>query len=191
MGKVVYDMSMSLDGVVTGANVRPEAGLGDGGEQLHDWGFNSQDPRNKEIVATWPNTGAVIVGRYTYDLSIPYWGADGPIGSARIPTIVVSHSVPKDIPAGSVYTFVNSIEAAHEKAQQAAGDKVIGVSGAKVAQQLIALGLMDEIFAHVVPVLFGDGIRFYEHLNSKHVQLETLDVINTPEAIHLHFRVIK
>ena len=36
MSTVVYEMSMSLDGFVTGANVRPEAGLGDGGEQLHE-----------------------------------------------------------------------------------------------------------------------------------------------------------
>ena len=33
MGKVIYDMSMSLDGFIAAANVRPEAGLGDGGER--------------------------------------------------------------------------------------------------------------------------------------------------------------
>jgi hypothetical protein len=30
MGKVIYEVSMSLDGFITGANVRAEAGLGDG-----------------------------------------------------------------------------------------------------------------------------------------------------------------
>jgi hypothetical protein len=42
MGKVIYDMSMSLDGFIAGANARPEAGwggLGEGGERLHDWGI--------------------------------------------------------------------------------------------------------------------------------------------------------
>ena len=63
MGKVIYDISMSLDGFITAANVRPEAGLGDGGERLHEWGFNSADPRNREIVAGWASTGATIVGR--------------------------------------------------------------------------------------------------------------------------------
>jgi hypothetical protein len=47
MGKVIYDVSMSLDGFITGANIRPEAGLGDGGERLHEWGFNSADPHNR------------------------------------------------------------------------------------------------------------------------------------------------
>ena len=127
MGKVIYDISMSLDGFIAGANVRPEAGwggLGDGGERLHDWGFNSTDPRNREIAeALVVSTGAVIVGRTTYNVSIPNWGADGPTG--RVPTIVVSHSVPRDIPDGGVYIFVDSVEAAHEEAKKAAGNKDI------------------------------------------------------------------
>jgi dihydrofolate reductase len=191
MGKVVYDISMSLDGFIAAANVRPEAGLGDGGERLHEWAFNSADPRNRQFLEAVANTGAIITGRTTYDLSIPYWGADGPTGSVRVPTVIVSHSVPKDIPDGSVYVFADSIEAAHEKAQKAAGNKDIGVSGANTAQQLITLGLVDEISIHLVPVLFGSGVRLYEHLGSEHIPLETVEVINTPEVIHLRFRVVK
>src|SRR5262245_38711758 len=106
MGKVIYDISMSLDGFIAGANARPEmgwAGLGDGGERLHDWGFSSEDPRNREIAeAILATTGAVLVGRTTYDHSIPNWGADGPTGAARLPTVIVSHSVPQEIPEGGV-----------------------------------------------------------------------------------------
>src|SRR5262245_29433137 len=186
MGKVIYDISMSLDGFVSGANVRLEAGLGDGGEQLHDWGFNSEDLRNREIVATWVNTGAVIVGRTTYDLSIPHWEADGPIPSARTPVVIVSHSVPKDIPAGGVYTFVDSLAAALEIAKKAAGEKDIGIQGPNIARQFIRLGHVDEISIHLVPVLFGSGTRLMEDLG-EHVQLETTEVIETKEAIHLRF----
>jgi hypothetical protein len=78
MGKVIYDISMSLDGFISGADARPEAGwagLGDGGERLHEWGFNSADPRNRELLATGASWGAVIVGRTTYNLSLPNWGA--------------------------------------------------------------------------------------------------------------------
>src|SRR5215216_4808141 len=130
MGKVIYKMSMSLDGFITGANPRPEAGwvgLGDGGERLHDWGFNSADPRNREIAEAWASGGAIIVGRTTYKLSILNWGADGPTGAARVPTVVVSHSVPQDIPDGGVYTFVDSVEAALETAKKLAGDKDVGI----------------------------------------------------------------
>ena len=195
MGKVIYDISMSLDGFIAGANVRPEAGwagLGDGGERLHNWGFSSVDSRNREIAETVvATTGAVIVGRTTYNLSILNWGADGPISATRVPTVIVSHSVPQGIPDGGVYTFVNSIEAALETAKQTAGDKDVIIHGGNIAQQFIARGLVDELFIHLVPVLFGSGTRLIQDLGSEHVQLETTEVIETKEAIHLRFRVVK
>jgi len=191
MRKVIYEMSMSLDGFVTGANVRPEAVLGDGGERLHDWAFNSADPRNRELLAKGASLGAVIAGRTTYNNSIPYWEADGPTGADRVPTIIVSHSVPQDIPDGGVYTFVDSVEAALEAAEKAAGDNDVLIHGGNTAQQLITLGLVDEIFIHLVPVLFGSGTRLYERVGSEHIPLETAEVIETKEAIHLRFRVIK
>ena len=36
-------------------------------------------------------TGAVIVGRRTYDQSLPYWGPDGPPGEVRLPVFVLTH----------------------------------------------------------------------------------------------------
>jgi dihydrofolate reductase len=192
MGKVIYDISMSLDGFITAANVRPEEGLGDGGERLHDWAFNSADPRNRELLTKGASLGAIVSGRHNYDLAVPYWNADGPTGDARVPTIVVSHSVPQDIPNGGVYRFADSIEAALEKAQKAAGDKDVAImGGANIAAQFLKLGLVDEISIHLVPVLFASGIRLFEHLDSEHVQLETTEVTETKEAIHLRFRVIK
>ena len=192
MGKVIYDISMSLDGFITAANVRPEAGLGDGGERLHEWAFNSSDPRNRELLAKGASLGAIISGRHNYDLAVPYWQADGPTGDARVPTVVVSHSVPKDITNGGVYSFADGIEAALEKAQKAAGDKDVAImGGGNIAAQFFKLGLVDEISIHLVPVLFGSGIRLFEHLGSEHVQLETTEVTETKEAIHLRFRIIK
>ena len=73
-----------------------------------------------------------------------------------------------------------------------AGDKDVAVmGGANIAAQFIKLGLVDEISIHLVPVLFGSGIRLFEHLDNAHIQLETTEVIETKEAIHLRFRVIK
>lgn len=191
MGKVIFDISMSLDGFITAANARPEAGLGDGGERLHDWGFDSADPRNRQVMAWYETVGANIFGRTGYDNSILNWGADGPSGAARIPTVIVSHSVPQDIPDGSVYSFVDNIEGALKTAKKLAGDKAIYIAGANIARQFIQRGLVDELSIHLVPVLFGSGTRLFEHLNSKHISLETIEVIQTKEAIHLRFRVVK
>jgi dihydrofolate reductase len=191
MGKVISNVSMSLDGFITAANARPEAGLGDDGEQLHEWVFSGSDPRNHEIMKWYATVGVNIFGRTGYNHSILYWGADGPSGAARIPTIIVSHSVPENIPANGVYTFVDSIEAALETAKKLADDKDIYITGANVAQQFLKLGLIDEIVIHLVPVVFGSGTRLFEGIGNRHIQLEVIDVVKTAEAIHHRFRVIK
>lgn len=194
MGNVIFDISMSLDGFITGANPRPEAGwggLGEGGERLHDWGFNSDDPRDREILERYTTAGANIFGRTGYNHSILNWGADGPSGAARVPTVIVSHSVPQDIPDGGVYTFAESIDAAFETAKKLADDKDIFIMGANVARQFLTHGLIDEISIHLAPVLFGSGTRLFEGLASEHIPLEILEVIQTAEAIHMRFRVVK
>jgi dihydrofolate reductase len=194
MGKVIFDISMSLDGFITGAYPHPEAGwggLGEGGERLHDWGFNSADPRNREIMEGYVTAGANIFGRTGYDHSILNWGADGPTGAARLPTVILSHSVPQDVPEGGVYTFVDSVEAAFETAKKLAGDKDVYIMGADVPQQFLKRGLIDEVSIHLAPVVFGSGTRLFEGLVGEHISLEILEVIQTPEAIHMRFRVVK
>lgn len=130
MTRVIFDISMSLDEFVTAAGVRPEEPLGNGGQRLHEWAFG-EDERNRELLAEAVNfVGAVIAGRRTYDLSIPWWGADGPAGPARVPVFVVTHAEPEEVPEGGVYTFVtDGIESALEEAKAVAGEKAVAVMG--------------------------------------------------------------
>ena len=193
MTMVIFDISMSLDGFVTASNVRPEEPMGDGGQRLHEWAFG-EDERNRELLAEAVNfVGAVIAGRRTYALSVPWWGADGPTGPARVPVFVVTHAEPEEVPEEGVYTFVtDGIESALEQAKMAAGDKDVAVmGGAEMGQQYIGAGLVDEISIHLVPVLLGGGTRMFEHLGGEHIQLESAGVIETPEATHLRFRVVE
>jgi dihydrofolate reductase len=193
MTRVIFDISMSLDGFVTASNVRPEEPLGDGGQRLHEWAFG-EDERNRELLEEAVNfVGAVIAGRRTYELSVPWWGADGPAGPARVPVFVVTHAEPEDAPEGGVYTFVtDGIASALEQAKAAAREKAVAVmGGADIGQQFIRAGLVDEISIHLVPLLFGSGTRMFENLGGVHIQLETTSVIETPEATHLRLRVVE
>ena len=158
---------------------------------MHDWGFNSADPSNREVMEWYRTAGANIFGRTGYDHSILNWGADGPSGAARIPTVIVSHSVPRDVPEGAVYRFVDNIEVAFETAKRLAGSKDVFIMGADVARQFLQRGLIDEISIHLVPILFGNGTQLLEQLNRVHISLEIIEVIQTVEAIHLRFRVIR
>ena len=194
MSKVIFDISMSLDGYITAANSRPEEPLGDGGEQhLHQWAFGS-DERSSELVKdALANLGAVICGRRTYNDSMPWWEADGPTGPARRPVFVVTHDVPKDAPENGVYTFVTGgIERALQAAKTVAGSKDVSVmGGADIGQQYIRAGLVDEISIHLAPVLFGNGMRMFEHLGDEHIQLEAVTAVQTATTTHLRFRVVK
>ena len=191
MSYVIYDKSMSLDGFIAGANMRVEAGLGDDGERLHDWAF--QDEAGKALIGDEvAKLGAVICGRTTYDMSIPWWGADGPTGPARVPLFVLSHSVPDEVPGNGVYTFVDDFGTAFERARATAGEKNISVMGADVGRQALRAGLVDVISVHLVPVLFGTGTRMFEDDGvDEHVTLELVEVTGSPHATHLRYRVVR
>jgi len=188
MGKVVYYMSMSLDGFVTAADISPEEPLGVGGQRLHDW---ATDPQGSEVLdQAIQSTGAIIVGRTTYDASLSGWGPDGPTGQARLPVFVLTHRGSPSPPAGSVYTLVtDGVDSAVRQAKAAAGDKDVSVSGGEVARHLLQAGHIDEIWIHLVPVLFGSGTRLYEQAGGDHVHLDLVEAIPTPNVTHLHYRV--
>ena len=123
-------------------------------------------------------TGAVITGRRNYEDSIRWWGADGPTGDARLPEDGVS-------------VFCDGIERALVAARETAGGKTVCVmGGAEVAQQYLRAGLVDELSIHLVPVLFGGGLRLFEHLGDEHIRLENLAGTQTRAATHLRFRVV-
>jgi len=49
MSKVVFDMSMSVDGYVTAANQAREEPLGEGGTRLHEWAW---DATGQDVLAS-------------------------------------------------------------------------------------------------------------------------------------------
>ena len=50
MTKVIAEITVSLDGFVTGPNAGPENGLGIGGEPLHNWAISSDDPVDAAVL---------------------------------------------------------------------------------------------------------------------------------------------
>ena len=194
MSQVTFDMSMSLDGFIEAADPTADEPLGVGGERLHEWAFG-EDERDRRVLAEGgQGVGAVIAGRRTYDASIAFWGADGPTGSARLPVVVVTHEPPTDSPEDGVYRFVTAgIEAALNDAREAAGDQNVTVmGGADLGRQFLAAGLVDALSIHLVPIMFGRGKRLFEGLpGEQQMQLEPLSTIQTPNATHLMFRIVR
>jgi dihydrofolate reductase len=86
-------------------------------------------------------------------------------------------------------TYVSDgVESAMAQAKEAAGDREVQIRGGEVARSALAAGVLDEIQLHQVPVLLGQGRRLFDVLPGL-VELEIVQVIDTPEATHLRYRV--
>jgi dihydrofolate reductase len=203
MGKVVFNMTTSLDGFVAGPNDSPEKGLGEGGDALFNWYFSGDteislsegtpvlkiSAESAELLkASMENYGAGVWGRKTFDIA-GGWGGHPP-GS---PCFIVTHNVPQEwVYEGSPFTFVtDGVESAIRQARQAAGEKDVVICTASILQQCLNLGLMDEIHIDVAPLLLGKGVRLFDHLDIEPTDLERIRVLAAPGVTHLGFRVMK
>lgn len=202
MAKVIASITMSLDGFIAGPHDTVEHPLGSGVERLHDWILAGDHPSthndffrlsraNRDVFdALFDATGALVVGRRTYDI-VDGWNGSYPVSG--IPVFVLTHEAPNEVPQGNTsFTFVSEgIEDGLSQAKRAAGDKNVQViGGAQTIQQCIESGHCDELQIHLVPQLLGDGIRLLENVDPDGVELEQKAVISTPEVTHLHFRVL-
>lgn len=200
MTNVIADISMSLDGYVTGPDAGPEQGLGVGGEPIHDWAMSEDSPIDTKILdAAVAATGAVVMGRRTFDIvDGPYgWGDDLGYGAGRKPAdappmFVVTHAEPEKVRLAGRFAFVtDGIDRAIAEAVRAAGDRhVFVMGGASVIQQALAAGLVDELRLHLAPVLLGGGTRLFEDIAAR-PRLEPIETVQTPHATHLSYRVVR
>src|SRR3712207_3054383 len=154
MSRVLVEMSMSLDGYVTGTDVSPGEPMGRGGEALHEWMFAGRSPAEARERQTehFKGIGAVIMGRRMVDLGIGFWGEE-PV--FRAPCFVVTHRAADTIvkKGGTSYTFVTGgVTEALRQAQDAAGSKDVLVNGgAEINREFLDARLVDEVRLHLVP----------------------------------------
>jgi dihydrofolate reductase len=187
---------MSLDGFIA----RPNGDVG----ALFDWYFAGDteytvpggnfplrvSAQSAELLSeSYGRMGALVVGRRHFDHARG-WGGRHPMS---VPVFVVTHTVPREWNyEGSPFTFVtDGVDSAVEQAKGVAGSKDVGVGGAGVAQQCIETGLVDEVGIDVVPVLLGEGVRFFDRLHTGPIELERTMVLEAPGVTHLRFRVVK
>jgi dihydrofolate reductase len=193
----VLDMSMSLDGFIAGPNERPDNGLGDGGERLHEWFWagGGADPKeafgrlggvNGRVAQEAMSTGAVVAGRGTFEPA-GGWGGDHHDG---VPIFILTRRDGADLRQWPLVTYVNDVTTAMTRAKEAAGEKNVLVHGAGTAQLALAAGALDELELHVIPVLFGQGRRLFEGLAPEQIELQRIRILEGEDGVtHMHYRV--
>jgi len=196
MGKVSFNMSMSLDGFVAGPN--------DEVDQIFKWYFSGDTEfpfpgsdfvfkvshataeRLKQARRT---VGAMVTGRRNFNLA-GAWGGKPPLG---VHHFVVTHNVPQEwVKEGSPFTFVtDGVESAIEKAKKTARDQDVVISSADIMRQALKGGLLDEINIDLVAILLGEGVRLFEHLGIEPIELEIKSVVEGTGVTHLQYAVVR
>ncbi|GAA3285266.1 dihydrofolate reductase family protein [Nesterenkonia halobia] len=197
MCTVSADISMSLDGYVTGPGPNSENGLGAGGEAIQQWVFRSKEsPEDRKILERGgESAGAVIMGRRTFDFVDGPNGWDDTISYAydhevpqSPPVFVLTHSAPQKPRHTEGFTFVtDGVEAAVSAARDAAGGReVVIMGGAEVIDSALSAGLVDQLRIHLSPIIMGSGTRLFDLVDAP-LPLRQADVVASPYATHLSF----
>ncbi|MBO1332253.1 dihydrofolate reductase family protein [Streptomyces sp. VRA16 Mangrove soil] len=177
MTRIIADVSVSLDGFVTGPDPGPDSGPGTGGEALHSWAF-SDDPDDRGILREGTErSGAVVLGRRLFDLvdGAKGWNGTTGYGAGEVgePAFVVVTGTPPQslrltgldrtfVTTGLDRTFVttglsDAVTTARRRAEAASSaagkdlDVVLMGGGATVGSALAA-GLVDVLSLHLGPV---------------------------------------
>ncbi|MEU8244766.1 dihydrofolate reductase family protein [Nonomuraea sp. NPDC048916] len=180
MGKMLYSVTMSLDGFIAGP----------GGDM--SWLTEHLGP-NETVDELIGEIGALLVGNRTFRGDDPHKDTDkeGKAfgGGWTGPQFVLTHHIPATPVPG--ITFVGDLDSGVAAAKAAAGDKYVNILGADVARQCLDAGVLDEIFVCVAPVLLGDGVRLFDRPGGTNVKLERLSLTHAPKATNLWLRVVK
>jgi len=184
MSRVIAGLTVSLDGFFEDADGRFAALYSDF-EQLMDSAY---------MKASQAETGAVLMGRRTFDL------AGDPDSYAvdyeyQVPLFVLTHRAPEREPAHNENLYVrfvtDGLGSAVAQARAAAGDRAVTVvGGADVNRQLLVAGLADELRIDVMPLLLGGGRGLFDGVPPG-IRLEKIRVEEAGSRTSLSFRVLR
>jgi dihydrofolate reductase len=204
MTRIIADISVSLDGFVTGPDPGPDNGLGTGGKALHTWAF-SDDPHDRRVLReATARSGAVILGRKLFDMVDGPNGWDdttgygaGEVGKPAF--VVVTSSPPESLRLTDLdWTFVttglsDALTAARERAEAASSDSgkdldVVLMGGGATVGSALAAGLVDTLTLHLAPVVLGAGTPLFTGGVPR--TLVQRSVTSTSTATHLTYDVL-
>jgi dihydrofolate reductase len=196
MARVVMQAVVSVDGYIA----YPDDSVG----PLFDWYFNG----DTELSATasgwtfpvsrtsaeylqpiWDAVKVTVIGRHLFDTTN---GWDGKPAAGDELVVVTHRPLPEEWLAAhpdAPFHTADSVEAGIALAKKLAGDGLVDVTAGDVGGQAFSAGLVDEVAMDVVPVVLGEGVRFFgSHTGT--VLLDDPDqVVRGDRVLHLHYTV--
>jgi dihydrofolate reductase len=209
MGKVFVNIAMSLDGYMAPEGMSLEHWNDPGYKNwaakwgsLMSWfmplksfrehlniGHDGETGQVDDMArATIERIGANVMGMRMFEGGEIGWPEEAPF---HCPVFVLTHKKrdPWVRPGGTTFYFVNDgFASAFEQAKAAAGAKDVRIAGgAKVVQQALAAGVVDELEIALAPVIFGGGERLFENVPDSIPAFRIERALHTPQATHLRY----
>jgi dihydrofolate reductase len=171
-GTVIWHMTMSLDGFIADRDDNVDwMSLADGGPS----------ELGAEVIRT---TGAFLCG----GRRVAAVGENRPYGGAWTGPVLVYTRKDRATNPIPEFTYVSGdIRDVVADGLKVADGKNLVVTGGAVPRLALEAGLVDQIVLHIVPVLLGEGVRFYDSPGVEPTRLEVL----VAESTNFRFKVIK
>jgi dihydrofolate reductase len=186
MRSLIYFMHSSLDGFVAGTN----------GEM----GWITVDDEIFELVSTMTdNADTALYGRVTYQMMEAYWptAGDKPDASkhdkehstwyAKVSKVVLSRTL-KETGLRNTIVISDNLPENINKLKQQSGKNILIFGSPRASHSLLQIGLIDEYWIFVNPILLGQGIPLFNHLQGK-IKLRLLENKTFKSGVvALHYR---
>ncbi|MBV9010146.1 MAG: dihydrofolate reductase family protein [Verrucomicrobia bacterium] len=183
MRKLIYGINLTADGCCDHTK-----GMAD--EEIHDYFTN--------LIR---DSGLLIYGRKTYQLMVPFWPALAKSQSAptkamnefarvfdSTPKVVFSRTVAEAEDKNTRIVRSGLREEIMRLKAESGKDMLLG--GVDLSSQLVRLGLVDEYFFVIQPIIVGKGRRLFDtSAFQEKLQLKLVDTKNFKSgSIALHYR---
>jgi dihydrofolate reductase len=202
---------MSVDGFGAGPRQDVDNPMGFGGMALHEWAFPTRTFKamfgeeggetgvdEDFAVRGFENLGAWILGRNMFgpirgawpdDQWKGWWGDNPPY---HVPVFVLTHHARESIEmeGGTTFHFLtDGIEAALERAREAAGGKDIRLGGGvATVRQYLQAGLVDEMHLAIAPAVLGSGEALLAGIDLPKLGYAVAERAMGPRAMHVVFQ---
>jgi dihydrofolate reductase len=163
MQKVMFQMSVSIDGYIEGPN------------REIDWHI-VDDEFFAYVVETLSATDVLLMGRRNYELMAGYWPtapADDPMVKIikekmnGTPKLVFSRTL-KRVDWHNSRLATGSLAEEVARLKRVPGDGLLWVGGSDLAASFLEQGLMDEVRIILTPVLLGAGKTVFDAIKKRH-----------------------
>jgi len=193
MSRVIVNAAVSLDGFIA----RPDDDPG----PIFDFYENGPvaiapgDPERTFHVSeatagfmrdAWPQQGAMVIGRHLFDIT-DGWKGRPSVGDH---VFVVTHEPPTDWNhPDAPFTFVDDLAEAISRAKEFAGDRNVSLTAGDLCGQALQLGLVDELWFDLAPVVLGRGVRYFGDYDGSQLLLQNPEITQGDRVTHLRYRL--